>query len=172
MIGVEASAKAANGGLAIESGSQRLTLDESTLSGRPALRGYLDKTVIVGIRPEDIHDAALQTDTPAGRRLHGTVLLTEALGSEIVVHLLVDTPPASTEEVQELASDAGGDLRLGATADGGSTGATFVGRFNARSKVKTGETVEAAIDTRSLHFFDPASGLGIHDGNATEGAQS
>jgi multiple sugar transport system ATP-binding protein len=39
----------------------------------------------------------------------------------------------------------------------------MVGRFDARSKVKEGETVEVAVDTRGLHFFDPDSGLGIYD---------
>jgi len=64
--------------------------------------------VIVGVRPEDIQDAALASDAPADRRLRGRVLLTEALGSEIVVHLSVDAPPASAQEVEELATDAGG----------------------------------------------------------------
>jgi multiple sugar transport system ATP-binding protein len=164
----EGTVRGANGGLAVEAGSQRLILDAEALAARPGLRGYVDRPVIVGIRPEDIHDAALMTDTPPERRLHGKVMLTEALGSEIVVHLLVDTPPASTEEVRELASDAGGDLRL-AAVDAEAPGTTFVGKFNPRSQVKVGESVEAAVDTRSMHFFDPASGLGIHDTNAKEG---
>jgi hypothetical protein len=33
-----------------------------------------------------------------------------------------------------------------------------------------GETVEVAIDTRNMHFFDPATGLGIYDSTPTEGA--
>ena len=161
----EATVRSSNGGLAIESGSQRLELDAETMSARPALHGYVDKPVIVGIRPEDIQDAALATDAPSGRRLHGTVQLTEALGSEIVVHLHVDMPPASTDEVKELASDAGGDMQIGDQT----AGATFVGKYSPRSQVKVGETVEAAVDTRSMHFFDPGTGLGIHETTATEG---
>jgi multiple sugar transport system ATP-binding protein len=48
--------------------------------------------------------------------------------------------------------------------------AVVVGRFGARSRVKVGDEVAAVIDTRALHFFDPATGNGIYD--ATEGAQS
>ena len=166
----QATVKASDGGLAVAAGSQQLALDESTSAARPALRRHVDGEVIVGIRPEDIQDAALVSGAPDDRRLRGRVLLTEALGSEIVVPLSVDAPPASTEEVRELARDAG-DFRLEAEGDGGPH-SVFVGRFGARSQVKMGETIEAAVDTRSMHFFDPSTGLGIYETTATEGAPS
>jgi multiple sugar transport system ATP-binding protein len=164
----EGTIRAANGGLAVEAGSQRLTLDETAVSTRPALRAYADRTVIVGIRPEDIQDAALAPEA-AVDRLRGKVLLTEALGSEIVVHLAVDTPPASTEEVRELASEA--DEMQRPSLGEGEAAATFVGRFGPRSRVAIGDQNEAAVDTRSLHFFDPDTGLGIRDRTPTEGAR-
>ena len=39
----------------------------------------------------------------------------------------------------------------------------MVGRFGARSRLRTGETTEVAVDTRALHFFEPETGLGIYD---------
>src|SRR6188508_543372 len=36
----------------------------------------------------------------------------------------------------------------------GDQGATMVGRFGARSRLRTGETTEVAVDTRALHFFE------------------
>ena len=45
----------------------------------------------------------------------------------------------------------------------GDQGATMVGRFGARSRLRTGETTEVAVDTRALHFFEPETGLGIYD---------
>jgi multiple sugar transport system ATP-binding protein len=164
----EGTIRASNGGLAVEAGTQRLALDETAVSARPALRAYADRPVIVGIRPEDIQDAALAPDTAADRRLRGKVLLTEALGSEIVVHLAVDAPPASTEDVRELASEA--DEIQRPSLGEGDPAATFVGRFGARSRVAVGDQIQAAVDTRSLHFFDPATGLGIRDQSPTEGA--
>jgi multiple sugar transport system ATP-binding protein len=125
--------------------------------------------VIVGIRPEDIQDAALSPDAPPDRRLLGKVLVREALGSEIVVHMSVDTPPASSDEVRELASEAA-EVRRPAVSEDGPVTSTFVGRFGARSRVAVGDEIVAAVDTRSLHFFDPATGLGIHDQPPTEGA--
>jgi len=47
--------------------------------------------------------------------------------------------------------------------------ATLVGRFGARSRVRIGNDVEVAVDTRALHFFDPETGMGIYDGK-TKGA--
>ena len=87
----------------------------------------------------------------------------------MMVHFTVEgTRPAETEETQELASDAGTGL------DGASTteDALFVGRFGARANVSEGEPVEVAVDTSSLHFFDPETGLGIYDQKQGKGAAS
>jgi multiple sugar transport system ATP-binding protein len=164
---VEATLERADGGLAARAGGQRITLGEETLSARPALRDYDGRDVILGIRPEDLEDAALEPDTPPDRTLAGEVELTEALGSEVMVHFTVDAPPALTDEVRELMKDSGADA-LGSPeqTEGGRT--TMVGRFGARSKARTGETVKAAVDTRALHFFDPETGLGIYDGTKGE----
>jgi multiple sugar transport system ATP-binding protein len=38
----------------------------------------------------------------------------------------------------------------------------IVGRFGARSRVRPGEQVDVAVDTRQLHFFDVDTGLGVY----------
>jgi len=154
---LEAQLARSNGGLAVEIGGERLALDEA-LGSRPALRAYEGKTVIVGIRPEHIEDAAL-AEAPPDRRLRGKVVLTEALGSEIVAHISVDAKPALTEDVRELAQDIGEDIDQ--EAEEGKT--TLVGRIGARSRLSIGDTAELAVETASLHFFDPATGAGIYD---------
>jgi multiple sugar transport system ATP-binding protein len=77
------------------------------------------------------------------------------------VHFKVDARQALTEDVKELAEDVGhpGEIE----AAGGGEGATLVGRFGARTRVRTGERTDVAVDTRSLHFFDPETGMGIYD---------
>ena len=159
---VEATLERADGGLRARAGSQSIELGSETLSVRPGLRAYEGKTVVLGIRPEDLEDAALSEETPGNRRLQGKVELREALGSEIMVHFTVDAPPALTEDVRELAQDLG-DERAVEEKAGAET--TMVGRFGARSVVKEDELTEVAVDTRALHFFDPDSGAGIYDGN-------
>ena len=161
---LEAQLARSDGGLAVDIGGQRLALDEA-LGSRPALRNYEGKTVIVGIRPEHVEDATL-AEAPPDRRLRGEVVLTEALGSEIVAHIAVDAKPALTEDVRELAQDIGEDIDE-EVAEGK---ATLVGRVDARSKLGIGDTAELAVDTGALHFFDPDTGAGIYDEETTKGA--
>jgi multiple sugar transport system ATP-binding protein len=165
---VEAELERANGATAMVVGDQRLALDDAVLSARPGLKSFEGKTLVLGIRPEHLEDAALTRDVPDDRRLRGEVELTEALGSELMVHFKVNVPPAVTEDVKELAADVGEDAvaELEEAREGQQT--TLVGRFAVESRVREGETAEVAVDTRALHFFDPDSGLGIYD--ETKGA--
>ena len=165
---VEANLSRSNGTMTAKIGDQEITLDEACLSNRGALRNYDGRTIILGIRPEDLEDSALG-DSSDGRTLRGSVELTEALGSELMVHFSVKAKPALTEDVRELAQDAGGDLQL-EEADAAAGKTTMVGRFGARSRLKQGDTAQVAVDTTALHFFDPETGLGIYDQDSTKGA--
>jgi multiple sugar transport system ATP-binding protein len=167
---IEATLTRENGTYVAQGGSQQIKLDEATLAAHSALKDYEGKMIILGIRPEDLEDATLVADTPADRRLRGEVVLTEALGSEIMVHFKVDATPALTEDVRELAHDVGDDRTVQQVEAGGAPESTLVGRFGARSRVRSGETVEIAVDTRALHFFDPERGVGIYDADTTKGA--
>jgi multiple sugar transport system ATP-binding protein len=166
---VEATVARANGGFVVEAGGQSITLGEHVNSTRPALKDFEGRKVVLGIRPEDLEDAALASDVPADRRVRGRVELREALGSEIMVHFTIDAPPALTEDVRELAQDIG-DERAVQEASQAQAQTTMVGRFGARSTVREGETAEVCVDTRSLHFFDPETGLGIYDNTSQKGA--
>jgi multiple sugar transport system ATP-binding protein len=162
---LEATIERRDGGLVANFGSQSLALGDGALDGRSGLSGFEGKPVIVGIRPEDLEDADHVDDAADGRRLRGRVALREALGAEIMVHLTVDVRSAQTEDVRELAEDAG----VSAAADGDTASSTVVGRFTPRSRVAIGDDTEAVVDTRNLHFFDPETGLGIYD-TPTKGA--
>jgi multiple sugar transport system ATP-binding protein len=168
---VEATLERANGGIAAAIGGQKIDLGDETLAARPGLRRYEGRPVILGIRPEDLEDAELETGTPADRRLRGEVELREALGSEIMVHFRTDATQAETDETRELQKDVGAD-ELQAAQIMDRPGSIMVGRFGARSKVKEGGSAEVAVDTRALHFFDPDTGLGIYDEDTTKGAGS
>jgi multiple sugar transport system ATP-binding protein len=143
-------------------GSQTLTLDDEALATHGALKGYEGRDIIVGIRPEDMEDPALLTDAPADRQIKGKVELTEALGSEIMVHFSIDATHAVTEDVHDLQKDIGADRAPGTGIGSESGGAVIVGRFGPRSRVRLGDAVDVAVDTRSLHFFDPETALGIY----------
>jgi len=164
---VEAELEQRNGGYAAKVGEQSIAIEADEVKARPGLAAYVGRQIVLGIRPEDLEDAALATSTPSGQRLHGKTDLTEALGSEIMVHFSIEGRPAMTDDVRELAQDVGDERAIEQAADSGT--AALVGRFGARSRVRPGQEVEIAVDTRSLHFFDPETGLGIYDGTPTKG---
>jgi multiple sugar transport system ATP-binding protein len=111
-----------------------------------------------------MEDAALARDVPQDRRIQATVLLTEALGSEVVVQFGVDVEEVVTADTKQLAKDRGTDqvsaAKVGAAAH---HQAHWVASFGPRSRVRPGDTVEVAIDTRRLHFFDPETSLSIRE---------
>jgi len=162
---VEATLERENGALVAAAGSSRITLGDETRSARPGLDAYEGRSVVLGIRPEDLDDAALEAEAGEHQHLQGKVTLTEALGSEVMVHFKIDGRPAVTDDVRELAKDAGTE---GLADRDRESGATMVGRFGARSQVRSGDKVEVRVDTRALHFFDPETGLGIYDGKERE----
>jgi multiple sugar transport system ATP-binding protein len=160
---LEATIERADGGLAAVAGSQRIALGQETLSARPALERYEGRSIVLGIRPEDLDDASLVSDAPQDRRLRGQVELREALGAEIMVHFSVDARPALTEDVRELAQDAGTPEATVQQSEEGGRGTLMVGRFSPRSRVGEGEELEVAVDARALHFFDAETGLAVYD---------
>jgi multiple sugar transport system ATP-binding protein len=153
---------AQNGTLVANVGEQQIHLSEQIVASRPALKSFSGRDIVLGIRPENLEDAAVASSADTGDRLRGEVVLREALGSEIMAHVAIEGRAAQTDETRELAEDAGApdvDQEIG--IEEGKT--ILVARFNARSRVKQGETTEIAVDTESLHFFDPETGLGIYD---------
>jgi multiple sugar transport system ATP-binding protein len=166
---VEAKLEQSNGGLTVRTGDQTIALGDETLSLRPALKSYAGRQVVLGIRPEDLEDAAIDTEAPSDRRIRGRVDLREALGSEIMAHFTIEAPPAVTEDVRELARDAGDESVVEAKAD--ATHTTMVGRFSPRTEIRIGDVLEVTVDTRALHFFDPETGMGIYkEKDSTKGA--
>jgi multiple sugar transport system ATP-binding protein len=157
---LEATVGRDNGSLYVQAGSERIMLDNDTLAQHPAIKAYEGRDVVLGIRPEDLEDRSLAGQAEQGARLHGHVQLREALGSEVMVHFSVDAKPAVTQDVMELVEDTGEDRAPDERAEEGRT--VIVGRFGARSRVKPGDDVEVAVDTRQMHFFDPETGLGIY----------
>ncbi len=148
--------------LTVKFGDQELPVPSDVAQRRPALSGYAGRTLAVGVRPEHLEDAAVARN--GGVHLRGRVLLTEALGSEILAHVEIDAKPVVTEDVVEGAvvdaseQEVAADL-LGDSGNGGKT--TFVGRFDPASRVKPDSEVELVVDTEKLQFFDLETGFAV-----------
>jgi multiple sugar transport system ATP-binding protein len=135
--------------LRLEIAGQELRVGAGVLEQRPALRDHIGRSVVVGIRPEDMEDAEL-SQTTDGNRFTSTAELVEAMGSDVLVHFGVEASAVVTEDTKELARDAGTDV-LG-TLETPHT--TVVARFSPRTRVKVGDTIDVHVDTTRLHFFD------------------
>jgi multiple sugar transport system ATP-binding protein len=159
---VEAQLRCANGAYSVSFAGFELSVDRETLTRHPQLASYTGQKVIVGMRPEDIEDAALAPRIPEDRRMRVTIELREAMGAEVYAHFLVDAAPVVTEDTREIAQDAGTEALGLLEAQAGEHRTMFVARLGARTEAAVGRQIEVALDTRNLHFFDPKSGLGIY----------
>jgi multiple sugar transport system ATP-binding protein len=155
---VEGTVARANGGLTVEFAGNRLTIDPELVSAHPALAGYDGRHVILGMRPEDMEDAALAPDSPTDRRFKTTVELREDMGSEVLIHFSLDAPPVLTEDTKELAADRGEDVE---ELERLLTRAPWIARFDADSRAAERDAIEILVDTKRLHFFDPDTGEAI-----------
>jgi multiple sugar transport system ATP-binding protein len=159
---VEATLSRDDGVGSTEFGGIRLTIPREVFAERPALEGYVGRSIILGIRPEDMEDASLVSDAPADRRIRSEVLLREALGADVLAHFLIKAPVVLTEDVRELAHDVGREALEAVEKEAAAGETTFLARLNPRTTTKAGEQIELVVDVHRLHFFDPETGLGIY----------
>jgi multiple sugar transport system ATP-binding protein len=159
---VEADVERDGGSLALRIGDQQMAVPDDVAARRPALAGYAGRKLAVGIRPEHIEDASLARN--GGARLRGKVLLTEALGSEILAHVEMKASPVLTEDVVEAAVYEAEEAEVMTDLLSETEGrTTFVGRFDPASRVKPDSEVELAVDTKKLQFFDLDTGFSIRE---------
>jgi multiple sugar transport system ATP-binding protein len=142
----------------VKVGSQSLTLPPELLEARPGLRGYKDRKVVIGIRPENLADAALESAPQPGSTLVADVELIEALGNELQVHFLMDATRARSEEAQAAAETRGLE---GIGLQAGGTRSEGVARVSPRSELRAGSRATFVVDTVRLNFFDYESGAAI-----------
>jgi multiple sugar transport system ATP-binding protein len=156
---VEAVLERQNGGMVASFGDHRLTLDAGAFEKRPDLRSYDGRRVILGVRPEDLEDAAFAPGS--GSRIAANVDIREDMGSEVFVHFAIGAPPVRQADV----AAAVGEEAIEATAEQARRrGSVFVARIDRESPAGEGEPIHLSVDTRRLHFFDVESGRGIYGG--------
>ena len=86
--------------------------------------GYVDKTVVIGIRPEDVHDEEMFISNSPDSVVDATVRVYELLGAEVFLYLNID-----------------GDNEITA-------------RVNPRTTARPEDTLKLAFDMSKLHVFD------------------
>jgi multiple sugar transport system ATP-binding protein len=151
----EVGLSADNGVITAHAGDQRIVISEELVAKRPGLAAAAQagRKVVLGIRPENMEDASLVGGPVEGRTLKAKVDITEALGSEVMVHFGVDVPQVFSDGAQKGDDDEDSIGRIGSDS-----GSTFVASFNARTAVRPGQLVDVLVDTRYVHFFELATG--------------
>jgi multiple sugar transport system ATP-binding protein len=139
-----------NGSLTVRFGVHSLEIDDEVTAGRPALLAYEGKDVILGIRPEDLEDAAFAQREGNERTIVTVASLRETLGSEVLVHFPLAEPAQDATDAGELIEPLG------------DASSVFVARIHPETTVREGDPLTLVVDTRRLHFFEPESGLAIY----------
>ena len=118
----------------------------------PNAVGLGSRRVIFGVRPTDFALAA-KAD-PRLPRMTVTAEVVEDLGSETHVIFPLDAPRVVAEAVRAAEQPIAG----GETLFVDDRRALFTARIEAGGPIPPGATLELAVDTGRLHFFDPATG--------------
>jgi multiple sugar transport system ATP-binding protein len=143
-------------------GSQVIPLPAPVHAAKPALRTYANRSVVVGIRPEDL--PVLRTEELSGKDgaiaevavFEGHVDLVEALGSEQLVHFTSDARLVELGSTKVDDAERPSEGLLAAASEG-------VARVDARAQLSLGGLVRFRLEPTRIHFFDPTTGEAISD---------
>jgi multiple sugar transport system ATP-binding protein len=152
---LEATLVESSDGLRLVFGSQELALPGEAIAARPDLRAYVGRRLVVGMRPEDLRDASLDS---AGKLVfEAEVDIREDMGSEVYLHFDLDAPIIEAEDVAEAHDEVG----EGETAPPRQV-SRLVARLGRETQVRDRERIRLAIAPRLLHFFDAETGEGVY----------
>ena len=97
-------------------------------ANNPALKDYIGKEIILGVRPECLHDEARYLEAMPDSIITADVEVTELMGAEIYLYL---TTSGADDEVQNL-----------------------IARVSPRSEARAGDKVKIAVELGRVHVFD------------------
>jgi multiple sugar transport system ATP-binding protein len=145
-----------DGGLSIGLGEQHIPIPNDLAHAR-GVDAWAGKSLIVGIRPEDLQGNP--SNGPANAvRLKGKLERVEALGAVLLGYFSVDAEaPTAAGVVAAVGDEVAFDSIVA------ESGVQFCATFEPRSAVRVGASVEIAVDTERLHFFDPESEVALSE---------
>jgi multiple sugar transport system ATP-binding protein len=140
----------------VENGKLKLPVAEVDVPEGADAKGQ----VIAGIRPEHFEDAKLVDDEARNRGVtfKATIDVLESMGSELYAHFNIEGQGVESQELDELAQDAGAaDLPSGEAGQ-------VTARLEPESGAKEGEEIELWIDVPHIQLFDPDDGRSLRAG--------
>ncbi len=140
-----------DGAASIILGGNSIALPAATIEERSGLAAYEGRSIVVGIRPEDVAGSGKESD--ADGVMNSRIELLEALGSDMMAHVRLDAHTAlvaSSDSLTEIsAADAAGET------------SRCITRLPARSSLRLGDPIALRFDAERFHFFDGESGEAI-----------
>jgi len=135
-------------GLAVALGPTKVRVPRELAAAR-GLATWAGKSVIVGIRPEDLHERRNGRSEGA---LRAEIERVEALGATLLGYFSVDVEPPPTGSAVAVVT---GETLADAPLVGSTGGTMFCATFEPRTALRPGASVETTFDVERLHFFDP-----------------
>ena len=99
-------------------------------ANEPALKEYIGQEVILGIRPECLHDDPAHVAAMPDSTIETTVEVTELMGAEIYLYLSFDGQEDATN------------------------GKNIIARVSSRSTSRAGDQIKIALEANRMHIFD------------------
>ncbi|MDD5065692.1 MAG: sn-glycerol-3-phosphate ABC transporter ATP-binding protein UgpC [bacterium] len=118
---IETQLKEEGGAYWLDEGQFKLKLPDDL---KDMLKGYLGKSLTMGIRPDDIYDKLLYKESAPENTVKLTVEVVEPLGSELLVYFSTAKTPS------------------------------IVARLEPRSEVRVNQDIEMVLDISKIHLFD------------------
>jgi multiple sugar transport system ATP-binding protein len=133
-------------------------LSERMIKAMRAAGGHKSRDVIVGMRPEHFEDAAIEDPSASDRlRFKAKIDVVESMGSELYAYFAVQSDGIESEQLSELAKDAG----MEDLPSAGAGGQQIVARLDAASRAAPDAELELVLDTSELKLFDPEGGRSL-----------
>jgi multiple sugar transport system ATP-binding protein len=159
-----------DGGPAVVFADHKIPVPAAAISQRQGLDGYFDKTVIIGIRPNNFEDASFVSDDRP--RIKADVAVSEELGSEVNVIFTVHAPPVHHDVMVAKFDKAAKDTVEADDLTAAAGESLWTARVSPKTHARPGRSIDLAVDTGSIHFFDPDSGQAIGQQAESDGTRA
>ena len=133
-----------------------IPLGDKMVSDLRAGGGHASREVIVGVRPEHFEDAAFAEAGDGMLRFRAKVDVVESMGSELYAYFSVQSEGVESEQLRDLAKDAGMEDLPSAGA-----GQQIVARLDAGSRAAPDQEIELVLECGEVKLFDPEGGRSL-----------
>jgi multiple sugar transport system ATP-binding protein len=143
-------------GIVAKFGTYSLLLGDRFVSEHPQLGSRVGSRVVLGIRPEDLSDAALDRNEARTSTLNVVPTLREDMGAEVLIHFDLGIPPFKHDAVTAATQDESPTAEQPRALV-----VPFAARLTRETTAREGAPLVLRVNTDRLYVFDPTTGDAI-----------